>query len=111
MVGESILRNKVFLRQLALTKSPAKRRELLEKATRDELLAVLETCVNVLQFGFPLSAAQRKKLAPHAPYLRRLSRVRTERGVRRVLQTGGAGVFSALLLPVLSALVGSLISS
>ena len=111
MVRESIRRTKVFLRRLALAKSPAKRRAILESATRDELQAVLETCVNVLQFGFPLTPPQRKRLEPHAPYLRRLARTRSEQGVRRVLQTGGAGVFSALLLPVLSALVGSLISS
>jgi len=111
MVGDCIKRNKVFLRKLALAKSPTKRKFLLENATHDELLAVLETCWNVLNFRFPMKADQRRRLAPHAPYLRKLARSRSERNVRRILQRGGGSVFSALLLPVLSALVGSAISS
>ena len=110
-VGDSIQRNKVFLHRLALTRSPAVRKQLLDNATSDELLAVLEACLNILQFAFPIKPSQRKRLLPHAPFLRKLSRARSERSVRNILQTGGGGVFSALLLPVLSAVVGSLISS
>jgi hypothetical protein len=111
MVGDSIKRNKVFLRNLALAKSAAKRELLLKQATRDELLAVLETCWNVLNFRFPLKSHHRRKLSKHAPYLRRLARARSVKSVRNILQRGGGGVFGALLLPVLSALVGSAISS
>jgi len=111
MVAERVKRNKVFLRRLALAKTAATRRQLVENASQDELLAVLETCWNVLNFRFPLKTTQRKRLASHAPYLRRLSRARSERSVRRILQTGGGGVLAALLLPVLSGLVGSAISS
>ena len=111
MVGDSVMRNKVFLRKLALTKSPAKRKQMIDNATRDELLAILECSYNILNFNFKLRPAQRKKLAPHAAYLRKLSRTKSEKNVRRILQRGGGGVFSALLLPVLSTVVGSLISS
>lgn len=111
MVGERVKRNRAFLRRLALAKSAATRRQLVENASQDELLAVVETCWNVLKFRFPMKSTHRRRLAPHAPYLRKLSRARSERGVRRILQTGGGGVLAALLLPVLSGLVGSAISS
>lgn len=111
MVGARIKRNKVFLRRLAMAKSRATRRHLVESASEDELLAVLETCWNVLNFRFPMKSTQRKRLVSHAPYLRKVSRARPERSVRRILQTGGGGALAALLLPVLSGLVGSAISS
>jgi len=110
-VGKKIKNNFKFLKNLAKTRSPKNRKHLLKTATRDELLAVLEVCVNILNSRFKLHHVQKKRLAVHAPFLRKLSKVRTEKSARTILQRGNGAVFAPLLIPIISALVGSLISS
>lgn len=111
MVGVIVVRNISFLRRLAKTKSDKIRRQLLENATADQLLAIVEICTNILKFRVQLRAQQRRKLALHAPIVRQLSRARSEKTARRILQTGSGNMLGPLILPVLSAAVASLISS
>lgn len=112
-VGPLILQNFGFLRKIARTKSDKKLRKLLNGATRDQLLALVETSSNILK-GFRLTQRQRQRLLPFAPTIRKLSRVRSERGARKIVQqTGGAvpvAVFASLLAPVLVEAAGHLIS-
>ena len=51
MVAERVKRNKVFLRRLALAKTAATRRQLVENASHDELLAVLENLLECAQLS------------------------------------------------------------
>ena len=112
MVGERVRRNIDFLRRLARTKSTRVRRLLIEHARADQLLAVLETCVNILRFRFKLNLNQRRRLAPHAGLLRRLARVRSPEGVKRLLlRAEAARAFAPLLLPVLSKAVAEVVFS
>lgn len=111
MVGEIIKRNSTFLRRLATTKSEKIRKRLLDNASTEQILALVEICMNILKFRFKLKNLQRRKLAVHAHAVRKLGRARCEKSARRVLQTGSGNMFAPLILPVLSTLVGSLISS
>ena len=111
MVGESVKRNITFLRKLAKTKSEKIRKRLLDNASSEQILAIVEICVNILKFRFRLRNLQRHKLAQHAPVVRKLGRARSEKTARRILQTGGGNMLGPLILPVLSAVVDSVISS
>lgn len=111
MVGDIVRKNSAFLRRLATTKSEKIRKRLLNGATSEQILALVEICVNILKFRFRLRNLQRHKLAMHAPVVRKLGRARSEKTARRILQTGGGNMFGSLILPVLSAVVDSLISS
>ena len=101
-LGDRIVRNFEFLRQLILTKSEHRRRQLLTKATSDQLLAIVEICSNILSRDFVLNKRQHSKLLPHSYLLKSLSRTRTEQGARKKLVQQGTGAFlPALLIPVL----------
>lgn len=109
MVGERFLRNMDFLKHLATTRSPKVRNELIRYASADELLAIVEVCVNVLRSRFPLNARQRQKLREHATYLRKLSRVRSEKSARKILQIGDGVAIASLLVPVIAEVARTLI--
>lgn len=109
-VGPLILQNFGFLRRIARTKSDKKRRRLLDSATREQLLALVETSSNILK-GFRLTQRQKQRLIPFATTVRKLSRARSEQGARKIVQqTGGGAVFASLLAPVLIEAAGHLIS-
>lgn len=106
--------NADFLRALARTKSHNKRRRLLRHAGAAQLLSLVEICLNILCETLPLTKCQHRRLKPHATFLRRLSRSRTEHGARRLLVQQGSGVpglFAALLTPILELLAQSLASN
>lgn len=99
-----------FLRQLVDTRSALKRHRLLQEASQAQLLALVECCLNVLRGHFPLRPPQKRKLEPHADFIRRLSRARTEKGARSVVQEGGSlTALVGLILPILVELAQSLI--
>lgn len=110
MVGERILRNFEFLNKLAHTNSIKKRWPLVERATRDELLSIVEICANILSSDFVLTKAKKKRLMPFANLVRALSRARSEKRVKTIIkkkfaedlnQKGKGAFLTALLAPVL----------
>jgi len=103
MVNQLISENLKFLHLLSKTKSRRKRKRLLKLSNSEQLLALAEICLNIVKERFKLTTRQKKRLLPHAEFVRSLSRVRSERGARHVInQKGdGVGVFAALLTPVL----------
>lgn len=109
-ISEIVTRNSTFLHSLARTKSFRKRRRLLKNADANQLLSLVEICLNILCSRFKLTTRQKKRLMPYADFVRRLARKRTERGARKILVQKGSGlggVFAALLTPVLIELARS----
>ena len=100
-VGPSVLSNKEFLTQLCRTKSERKRRRMISNASTEQLLAVAEVALNVLKGRLPLTNTQRERLIPYANFVRRLSRVRSAAGARRVIQIGGGPFLVSLIAPIL----------
>ena len=113
-INQNISQHYNFLKSLTKTKSSKKRRQLLKAALTEELLAIVEICLNILKGNLKLFARQKRRLIPYVDFLRSMSRVRSERGARKLLiqkGSGAGGLFAALLTPVLIELGRSLINS
>jgi len=112
VIGPRILENYLFLRKLVKSKSDSKRLKALKNANRDELLALVEVCSNILSSNFNLTTRQKKKIVPFANYIRKLSRIRSESGARKIVVQTGTGLFlPSLLIPVIAEATRYLISS
>lgn len=102
-----------FLQKLAKTRSVTKSRRLLKKATSQQLLALIEVALNIVRSRFKLTTRQKKRLLPYAPFVRNMSRLRSERGARKLFNQKGSGLplglFASLLTPVLIDLARSMI--
>lgn len=100
-----IVKNTPFLYRLAKTaRANKKRLELIQQASAEQLLCIVEICLNILRSRVPLTRSQLGKLAEHAELIRKVSRARTERTARRLLLTG-KGLPAALLVKALRRLV------
>lgn len=104
-----------FLRTLAATKSAEKKKQILKRATTDQLLAIIEICLNVVRNRYVrLTGRQKSRLLPFVDTVRRISRVRSERGARHLLIQKGAGFpgfYAALLTPIIIEIVKHFSSS
>lgn len=100
VVGERAIQNFDFLRSLCRTKSCKKSNRLIANASDEQLLTIVEIALNILKTRFPLKETQRRKLVPLADLVRKLSRSRSARNARLIVQKGGNPLLSALLLPV-----------
>ena len=101
-IGENICNNIPFLKTLSKSKSERKRSHILRAATNQELLAIVESALNIVRGRFGISARQKSRIDPYKNYIRRLARIRSERGARRLVQKGnGIGAFAAFLTPVI----------
>jgi hypothetical protein len=104
-IPEYIIENKNFLQLLAKTRSEKKLRKQLKNASSPQLLALIEFCLNILTNRFSLTTRQKKRMSPYADYIRKMSRLKTERGARRFIVQKGTGAgpafFTALLTPLL----------
>ena len=105
----NIVANSSFLLQLArATRADKRRLSLIQKATPEQLLSIVEICLNILKSRLPLTKPQRRVLATQALCIRRLSRTRNAKGAKSLLTQKGSGVpaFISLLanlaLPILS---------
>lgn len=105
-----IKENTPFLKKLSSTKSERKKNKLIQEATAEQVLSIVEICANILKFNFRLTKPQRKRLAKYADFYRALARIRSEDSARKKLQEGNGIVLGALLAPVLSALTEQLLS-
>jgi hypothetical protein len=100
VVGQRVLHNYDFIRALSRTRSTKKCSTLVSGASDDQLLAVVEIALNILKSRFPLKEEQIERLIPLAEEVRRLSRARSAKTARRIVQIGGNPLLSALLVPV-----------
>lgn len=100
-VGPRIVENYDFIKRVCKTRSVKKCSGLVENATEEELLSLVEVALNVLKYRFKLRPAQQRKMQPMADLIRQLSRARTPYRVRRIVQIGGAGFLPALLAPII----------
>ena len=105
-----LLANEPFLR--LLTRSSAKRRKvLLRQASKKELTALFEICLNIIKGNIPLNSAQFKKLKKHQRVIRTLSDKKVPLRKKIIVnQKGGAagaviGTIARLVLPLLAKLV------
>ncbi|KAL3117435.1 hypothetical protein niasHT_004438 [Heterodera trifolii] len=105
MVGQRVLDNYEYLKSLGRTTSHKKRRHLLSSAGCEELLTLVEICLNLLNGSFCLTRKQKQKLLPFANTIRRLARVRSEQSARKLIlqqpQQEGGSLFAPLLAPIL----------
>lgn len=104
-----ICTNLGFLRALSRTKSEHKKRQILKLATTDQILSIIEICLNIVRNRYVrLSGRQKSRLLPFVDMVRRISRSRSERGARRLLVQKGAGIpgfYTALLTPIIIEIV------
>ncbi|KAL3106022.1 hypothetical protein niasHT_025813 [Heterodera trifolii] len=101
-----VLDNYEYLKSLGSTTSHKKRRHLLSSAGCEELLTLVEICLNLLNGSFCLTRKQEQKLLPFANTIRRLARVRSEQSARKLIlqqqpQQEGGSLFAPLLAPIL----------
>lgn len=103
-ISPIVCQNKKFLSELAKTKSSRKRYKLLKKATREQLLAIAEICLNIVSCRFEINARQKGRLQPYASIIRQISRLRSEKGARKLIVQKGSGfpgLFASLIAPIL----------
>jgi hypothetical protein len=112
-INQIVYDNIDFLKNLAKTRSLNKQKEILHKANTSQLLALAEICLNIVKTRFILTNRQKKRLLPYADFVRKLSRVRSEKAAKKVVQkgTGSASLFSALLTPIIIELTKYLLES
>uniref|UniRef100_A0A914HF70 Chromo domain-containing protein n=1 Tax=Globodera rostochiensis TaxID=31243 RepID=A0A914HF70_GLORO len=81
-------------------------RELIRRASDEQLLCLVEICLNIIKGRVPLRSKHVKKLQTHAPLLRRLARTRCSKSAKNLLtppnQQGGG-------LPAIAGLVASIV--
>lgn len=100
-VGKRIVKHYFFLKKLSKS-SNEQQLDLVKNATDDQILAIVEICVNVLKQSFKITNKQRSKLVPHANIIRKMSRCRSAKSAKKIIQKGGGVVsLGALLAPVL----------
>jgi len=106
MVSQKVTSQLPFLQQLSKANTPAKRSLLLSQIRDEQLEALVEICYNVCAGGFRLETKNLKKLSPHRDFVRRLSRKRTPKSAKFVVQKGAGFPFAALLLPIILSILG-----
>lgn len=103
-ISSTVCENFPFLCALAKTKSLRKRRRLLKTASSEQLVALAEICLNIVKSRFQLTSRQKKRMMPYAEFIRRMSRARSQRGAKRIVQQGSGfslQLFPALLTPII----------
>lgn len=100
-IGENIINNMKFLKLLSKTKSERKKKRLLRLATDQELFSIIECAFNILKGKFKLTSRQKHRLIPHLDIVRNIGRVRTNRGIKRIIQKGNGSFLPAILVPIL----------
>jgi hypothetical protein len=111
-IGPIVGENFNFIKSLAKTRSKRKRKRLLKQATTAELLSISEICLNLVRQRFLLTTRQKRRIFPYADFVRRMSRVRSERGAKQIVQKGnglGLGLFPAILTPIILEIARSIL--
>lgn len=104
-----ILRNVDFLRALAGSKrAKCRRNTLIERASPEQLLCLVEICLNILRARLPLNRRQRRQLLAHAHHIRQLSRVRSAQAARRLLLSSPPQTGRGIFIPIAASLLANL---
>ena len=93
VVGDRVARNFQFLFKLSETKNPEARWNMLQRATKDELLAIVDICANIVHKDFKLTSSQSRRLEKYWDCMKSISRVRSPRGALRTIQKGEGIVY------------------
>uniref|UniRef100_A0A914H8N6 Integrase catalytic domain-containing protein n=1 Tax=Globodera rostochiensis TaxID=31243 RepID=A0A914H8N6_GLORO len=101
LIGQRVLENYEYLKTLGKTSSQKKIRHLLSSAGCEELLTLVEICLNILNGSFCLNNKQKQKIAPFANFIRKLARARSEKSARKLVLQSGGSLFAPLLAPIL----------
>lgn len=100
-IGPIVMRNLNFLKKLTSTRSCRQRNALIQNASRDNLLSLVDVCFNVLEANIPLSRQRKTALRKHAELIRSISECRSPKRARETLLKGGSFPFISLLAPLL----------
>ena len=109
-INQNIYDNINFLKVVSKTKSIRKRNRILRKATPLELLAIIESALNIVKSQFKLTTRQKNRILPHLCFFRRLSRIRSERGARQLVQKGDGVALPAILTPIIIEVLHKILS-
>lgn len=122
VVGPRTKRNFPFLYRLSKCRSAKKRWEMVQNASPDELMAIVDIGSNIAKDRFKLTAKERRYIETFRDPLKKLGRVRTRASALKAIQTGegivvnpkprrsrdvyrvtqrGRGFLPAMLIPVL----------
>lgn len=101
IIDNKIFENLKFLKIVGCSKSQKKRQMYLKNASVQELLCIVEICINILNSRFVLSNTQKNRLLPYVNYIRKLAQIKSYNTVKRIVQKGDGGFFSALLVPII----------
>lgn len=106
----SVIESAKFLNSLSKIKSRSKEIRFINQATPNQLFSLVETAFNIVKSRVPLHYRQRPLLVDRATQIRRLSRVRSARSARRVIQGQSKGqVGAGLPIVPISALLARVI--
>ena len=100
-IGDNICKNIDFLKRISRSKSERRQKRILKHATSGELLAIVESALNIVKSRFNLTNRQKNKIVPHTEFIRRLTRVRSEKSARQLVQKGRGVVLPAILTPII----------
>jgi hypothetical protein len=105
-LGKHIYQNSHFLKQLSDCRSQRQCQSLIKFANSDQLLSLVEIALNLLKSRLPLTLRQRNQFSRYANFIRNLSRVKSEKSARRILQQPQTGrglpaLLAGLLIPLI----------
>jgi len=109
-VGPLITRNLPFLRDVyGSRRSKPTVRQLIGRASDEQLLCFVEICLNILRGRLPLRKRHMGRLCALALTIRRLARARCAKSARRLLMCtqqgagiGVAGIVASVLVPLVA---------
>ena len=108
-VGPLITRNLPFLRDVyGSRRSKPTVRQLIGRASDEQLLCFVEICLNILRGRLPLRKRHMRRLCALALTIRRLARARCAKSARLLMCTqqgagiGVAGIVASVLVPLVA---------
>jgi hypothetical protein len=94
-----------FLKSTVNARSPIKLKHVLSNATDKELLAIVDCAFNLVKYRIIPSTRQRRRISHYRDYLYMLSRLRTPKGARKLVQKGNGFAFAAILTPIIAEII------
>lgn len=102
-MSKCLHRNRSFLEAISKC-SDDDRKNVIEKATHDQINSLTEIAQNILSGNFPLHDKRLKKLKKHKHSIRKLSKKTLSHTVKKKFLKQKGGFLPFLVAPVLSAL-------
>lgn len=108
-MSQRLARNAESIKQLSKCGSKNKRTYILKESNADLIACLVECVHNVLRGKVPLTTKQKKSLKKHLTALRTVSKERKTTRARKLLVQRG-GFLPAVLLPIIAAAAGGILS-